>query len=130
KEREGRKLERERESYSATALQLLLLLTQQSSLLQQLLQATHTHTHTLTLSHIHTHTLTNTHTHTQTGHRAKDFSAITENGRNSRNVPFQTELQLSNGNIILYIQIAQIPLYFGLQGYISFKIGRAHVCTP
>src|SRR4029434_4766288 len=52
--------------------------------------------------------------------RANDFP-ITENGRNSRNVPFKTESQLSDGNIILCIQIAQIPLYFGLQGCISFK---------
>ena len=30
-------------------------------------------------------------------------------------VPFETELQLSDGNIILCIKIAQIPLYFALQ---------------
>src|SRR4029434_4367705 len=48
------------------------------------------------------------------------ISAITENGRNSQNVPFETELQLSDGNIILCIKIPQIPLYFVLQGCISF----------
>ena len=54
------------------------------------------------------------------GVRGENISAITENGRNSRNVPFETELQLSDGNIILCIKIAQIPLYFALQGCISF----------
>ena len=34
-----------------------------------------------------------------------------ENGRNSRNVPFETKLQLSDGNIILCIKIAKIHLY-------------------
>src|SRR4029434_4392536 len=32
------------------------------------------------------------------------MSAITENGRNSWNVPFKTELQLSDGNIIFVHQ--------------------------
>ena len=54
------------------------------------------------------------------GVRGEKISAITENGRNSQNVPFETELQLSDGNIILCIKIAQIPLYFVLQGCISF----------
>ena len=35
-------------------------------------------------------------------------------------VPFETELQLSNGNTILCIKIAQIPLYFALQGCTSW----------
>src|SRR4029434_9495876 len=48
------------------------------------------------------------------------MSVITENGRNSQNVPFETELQLSDGNIIFCIKIAQIPLYFVLRGCISF----------
>ena len=47
------------------------------------------------------------------GVRGEKISAITENGRNSQNVPFETE-------IILCIKIAQIPLYFVLQGCISF----------
>ena len=44
------------------------------------------------------------------GVRRENISAITESGRNSRNVPFETELQLSDGNIILCIKIAQIPV--------------------
>ena len=56
------------------------------------------------------------------GVRGENISAITENRRNSRDVLFETELQLSDGNIILIlcIKIAQIPLYFVLQGCISF----------
>src|SRR4029434_7844100 len=46
------------------------------------------------------------------GVRGEKISAITENGRNSRNVPFETELQLSDGNIILCIKIAEIPHVF------------------
>ena len=55
------------------------------------------------------------------GVRGEKISAITENGRNSRNVPFEKKLQLSDGNIILCIKIAQIPLYFVLQDCIYFK---------
>src|SRR4029434_4838893 len=54
------------------------------------------------------------------GVRGEKISAITENGGNSQNVPIETELQLSDRNIILCIKIAQIPLYFFLQGCISF----------
>src|SRR4029434_2292366 len=54
------------------------------------------------------------------GVRGEKMSAITENGRNLQNVPFETELQLSDGNILLCIKIIQIPLYFVLQGCISF----------
>src|SRR4029434_5039466 len=49
------------------------------------------------------------------------MSAITENGRNSQNVPFETELQLSDGNIILWIKIAQIPMYFTCKAVLSYK---------
>src|SRR4029434_5637918 len=42
------------------------------------------------------------------GVRGENISPITENGRNSRNVPFETELQLSDGNIFLCIQIPYI----------------------
>ena len=39
------------------------------------------------------------------GVHGEKISAITENGRNSQNVPFETELQLSDGNIILCIKM-------------------------
>ena len=55
------------------------------------------------------------------GVRGENISAITENGRNLQNVPFETDLQLSDGNIILCIKIAQIPLYFALQVFLSNK---------
>src|SRR4029434_10291954 len=63
------------------------------------------------------------------------MSAITENGRNSQNVPFETELQLSDGNIILCIKIwgnlgdfdAQIPTYFVLLDCIYSDLNSQNV---
>ena len=55
------------------------------------------------------------------GTRGENFC---DNGKRTEfagcSLPFETELQLSDGNIILCIKIAQIPLYFALQGCISF----------
>ena len=46
---------------------------------------------------------------------------VRDNGKRTEFAePFETELQLSDGNLILCIKIAQISLYFVLQGCISF----------
>src|SRR4029434_2807687 len=56
---------------------------------------------------------------TQSGLRGTRGENVRDNGKRTE-LPFETELQLSDGNIILCIKIAQIPLYFALQGCISF----------
>ena len=56
---------------------------------------------------------------TQSGSGGTRGENFRDNGKQAE-LPFKTELQLSDGNIILCIKIAQIPLYFALQGRISF----------
>ena len=51
---------------------------------------------------------------TQSGAGGTRGEIVRDNGKRTE-LPFETELQLSDGNIILCIKIAQIPLYFALQ---------------
>ena len=56
---------------------------------------------------------------TQSGSGGTRGENVRDNGKRTEFAECKTELQLSDGNIILCIKIAQIPLYFVLQGCIS-----------
>ena len=56
------------------------------------------------------------------GVRGEKISAITENGRNSQNVPFETELQLSDGNIICASKSPKFPCILSCKAvFLSYK---------
>src|SRR4029434_2252143 len=78
------------------------------------------------------HRFPNWGTRTPRGTRSGSGGTLGENVRDNgkrTELPFETELQLSDGNIILCIKIAQIPLYFFPARLYFFLINTTTIAT-